>query len=157
VIPFDVPSGRTLGLYILNDEGDPQLTENLIAWAMWLETTPDRILLQHRIGRGSRVFVSTIFLGVDYAHFGGPPILWETLIRGGPFDGFMDRYRSKLEALRGHARALAVVEVFPMVPRKTKKALRKFGRGYCTLAGLTAGERRRIGRVLRRAAWETGP
>ena len=47
--------------------------------------------------------VSTVFLGLDhnYSPF-GPPVLWESLVFGGPLDGEMDRYSSRAQALAGH-------------------------------------------------------
>jgi hypothetical protein len=37
--------------------------------------------------------VSTVFLGLDYSfeHHGRGPILWETMVFGGPLDEEMDR------------------------------------------------------------------
>ena len=49
------------------------------------------------------VYVSTVFLGLDHNFMGvGPPLLWESLVFGGEYDGEMRRYTSKEEALRGH-------------------------------------------------------
>jgi hypothetical protein len=36
----------------------------------------------------------------------GPPILFETMIFGGPYDQYMDRYCTWAEAEAGHARAV---------------------------------------------------
>jgi hypothetical protein len=47
--------------------------------------------------------VSTVFLGMDHNwRESGPPILFETLVFGGPLDGEMDRYCTRAEALDGH-------------------------------------------------------
>lgn len=136
-----------MGLHILNDEGEPQLTEDLIEWAIWKQVNT-AIVLQDWPRRDVRV--STIFLGVDFDHLRvGTPVLWETMIFGGPFTGFQWRYRSKLEALQGHARLLALAEVFGRAPRTTKKALRKFGQHD----PMTAGEGRRVHRAMARAGW----
>jgi len=52
-----------------------------------------------------------VFLTVDHRFGGdGPPILWETLVFGGPLDGEMDRYSSYDDAVRGHAAMLARVK-----------------------------------------------
>jgi hypothetical protein len=49
------------------------------------------------------VEVSTVFLGLDHDLSGnGPPILWETMVFGGPLDGHTDRYTSLAAALAGH-------------------------------------------------------
>ena len=53
---------------------------------------------------GERVRVSTVWLGLDHS-FGltsKTPIIFETLVFGGPFDGDMERYSTEEEALRGH-------------------------------------------------------
>ena len=57
------------------------------------------------------VEVSTVFLGMDH-NFGGKgnPVLWETLVFGGPLDGEMDRYTSKQEAIAGHKRMVERVK-----------------------------------------------
>lgn len=50
--------------------------------------------------------VSTVFLGFDHAHFGGPPLLFETMIFGGNHDDFQRRYSTWDEAAVGHANAV---------------------------------------------------
>ena len=56
--------------------------------------------------------VSTVFLGIDYS-FGEPggPVLFETMIfwRGHELDEWRERYRTRDEALAGHAAAVALV------------------------------------------------
>lgn len=60
--------------------------------------------------------VSTVFLSLDHNHSGhGPPVLWETMIFGiempdGDEYDFQHRYRSVAEAVKGHARAVAVAQ-----------------------------------------------
>ena len=60
----------------------------------------------------------------------GPPVLWESLVFGGVFDGHMNRYTSKLAALTGHAELEALVAVYRSLPRRTKWALRKWANPY---------------------------
>jgi hypothetical protein len=47
--------------------------------------------------------VSTVWLGINM-NFGGsgPPIIFETMVFGGPLDEQMDRYSTETEALAGH-------------------------------------------------------
>lgn len=52
------------------------------------------------------VHVSTIFLAVDHQTGGGPPVLFETMIFGGPHDGYQERYSTWGEAEAGHQRAI---------------------------------------------------
>ncbi len=54
------------------------------------------------------VRVSTVFLGRDHDFTGlGKPILWETMIFGGEWDGYQERYTSQEAAIEGHARVVA--------------------------------------------------
>lgn len=58
------------------------------------------------------VTVSTVFLGLDHRMFGeGPPILFETLVFGGPNDGRMERYCTWEEAERGHKVMCGIVGI----------------------------------------------
>jgi hypothetical protein len=47
--------------------------------------------------------VSTVFLGLDHNFGDGDkPVLFETLVFGGPMNGYMDRYENWFEAEQGH-------------------------------------------------------
>jgi len=64
-----------------------------------------RVVAKTDVAGGSRV--STVFLGVDHRHFGGgPPLLFETMIFGGPLDLSCWRYASWDDAEVGHAMAV---------------------------------------------------
>jgi hypothetical protein len=85
----DGDSGR---YYILGADGRTPVKATLREWGEWFQGDPQRrILSRSKIPGG---YVSTVFLGLDHGWDGGPPVLWETLVFGGPEDGFMDRYRS---------------------------------------------------------------
>ena len=92
--------------YILNESGDPVPCADLMEWARWFERRPNRVVKQEYVGTQ---FVSTVFLGLDHS-FGddGPPILYETMILGGPHDQYQTRCATREQALREHAIALAV-------------------------------------------------
>jgi hypothetical protein len=45
--------------------------------------------------------VSTVFLGIDHG-FGDDPILFETMVFGGEYDGIQKRYSTWDEAVEGH-------------------------------------------------------
>jgi hypothetical protein len=80
-----------------------------LQWAEWMESHECHVA--NDIFEG--VHVSTVFLGIDH-NFGfdaSPPVLFETMIFGGPMDGFMDRYHTREEALQGHAEALTLVKL----------------------------------------------
>ena len=74
--------------YTLDEQGNPRPEQDLAAWAKWFETAY-RIVKQQQIGASK---VSTVFLGLDHNFApSGPPILWETMIFGGPLDQEQDR------------------------------------------------------------------
>lgn len=49
------------------------------------------------------VNISTVFLMIDHSFNGGPPVLFETMVFGGPLDGEQERYHTYDEAEAGHA------------------------------------------------------
>lgn len=46
--------------------------------------------------------VSTVYLGLNHNFGAGPPLIFETLVFGGPLDGEMDRYTTEADARTGH-------------------------------------------------------
>lgn len=64
--------------------------------------------LPKKHNRLAGIRVSTVFLGVDHNFFGDGrrPIVFETMIFGGPHDGYQERYATWEEAEVGHRRAL---------------------------------------------------
>jgi len=92
--------------YILKN-GVPVPCDDTIEWGTWLEKADRRVALDDTpSGR-----VSTVFLGIDHNFsFGGPPLLFETMVFGGPFDGEQNRYSTREEALKGHAKILKKVK-----------------------------------------------
>lgn len=57
--------------------------------------------------------VSTVFLGFDHNHsdVSFAPVLWETLVFGGPLDGEGQRYSSYDAAIEGHGYWVGRVEL----------------------------------------------
>lgn len=97
--------------YITDKDGNPIPCPDLMAWAEWFENSEHEAVLQDvsKDEEGNVVGVSTVFLGLNF-NFSreGPPILWETLISGGPYDGEIWRYSSLKEAREGHLKALSL-------------------------------------------------
>jgi hypothetical protein len=89
-----------MDMYILDEHGNPKLERDLMAWATWYGSGDCRRVARTQIGQAT---VSTVFLALDHNWSGGPPVLWETMIFGGPATGEMMRYTSREEALIGHA------------------------------------------------------
>lgn len=56
------------------------------------------------------LLVSTVWLGLNHAHLGGPPLIFETMVFGGDRDGDCERYATEAEARAGHARVVAELE-----------------------------------------------
>jgi hypothetical protein len=62
-----------------------------------------------RVGRSEindKCTVSTVFVGLDHNWEGGDPILFETMIFGGPLDQYQERYSTWDQAERGHQEAV---------------------------------------------------
>jgi len=101
--------------YILDANGEPQIEPDLEQWGRWFERASKdrtRIVAQDRDERGGvDVLVSTVFLGLDHNFEAvGPPVLWETMILGGPHDQYQRRYTSRAAALEGHQEACALAK-----------------------------------------------
>jgi hypothetical protein len=74
--------------YILDKDGRIKRASAL-TWGIWFEKSENRIVKQEQFGD---VMVSTVFLGLDHNFSGkGPPILWETMVFGGPLNQEMNR------------------------------------------------------------------
>lgn len=56
------------------------------------------------------VHVSTVWLGLDHGHDGGDPVIFETMIFEGRFDGFCQRYSTYQEAVEGHWKVVHAVQ-----------------------------------------------
>lgn len=98
-------------LYIL-DGKTPVRATSVEAWARWFETV-ERHVADLRDGD---IRVSTVFLGIDHPFPGGPPLLFETMVFGGPLDGELERCSTWEEAEQMH---------HDMVTRVTEAVLEK--------------------------------
>jgi len=93
-----------IGQYILDEQGNAHPEYDFLTWAKWMEG-PARQLACTQFAWGR---VLTIFLGLDHDFLpmedplNYKPILWETMVFGGPLDMAQTRYRSQEEALAGH-------------------------------------------------------
>lgn len=111
--------------FVLDKNGDPRPERNPIAFAYWRANNHAAcVLAKTRIDADAEV--STVFLGINHAHRGGPPVLWESMIFGGPLDGMQRRYTSRAPATKGHeemvAQASYLLVVKPTaIPRGRKR------------------------------------
>lgn len=95
------------GLYILKG-GAPVPEPDTVKWAQWFEASREaRVVAKTVIGA---VTVSTVFLGLDHGYGNGPPVLWESMVFGGPRDGDERRYTSRAHAEAGHAEMVRIEE-----------------------------------------------
>jgi len=87
--------------YIL--KGDVPVEADLITWANWYDKTDNHVAFDE-IGE---IQVSTVFLGLDHNFTpDGAPILYETMVFGGPLDQEQERYRTLHEAKAGHQKMI---------------------------------------------------
>lgn len=128
------------GQYILDADGNPVPEPDLLTWGLWMETA-DRIVRHDRFDHpfpptedqicrytspvlrrsgelghavesmDLRILVSTVFLGLDHRYGDGPPLLFESMIFGGPLSGEQRRYSTKAEALAGHEALCGLVRM----------------------------------------------
>lgn len=99
------------GQFILKN-GEPERCNDLSAWGRFMSDDAAR-----RVGRDEfdGGYVSTVFLGLDHNFSArGAPLLWETMIFGGPHDGWQDRYTSRADALAGHLKAVEMAQAVPV-------------------------------------------
>jgi hypothetical protein len=100
--------------YILDENHNAVLCDNLIKWATWFERA-DRIVKKTKVDFD--VEVSTVFLGLDHSFGQGEPLLFETMVFGGESDGKIDRYSTWDEAEKGHEKMVKLIEK-QIEPRK---------------------------------------
>lgn len=86
--------------YILDENHNAVPVEDALEWARWFETANE----SRRVGRDTvgRADISTVFLGLNQNFGRGVPLLYETMVFGGPDDGWQDRYSTWDEAIAGH-------------------------------------------------------
>jgi hypothetical protein len=93
------PKATDMLLYIL-DGHTPVPTDDLWTWARAFENHAARVVANTKVGD---VTVSTVFLGLNHQFGRGVPLLFETMIFGGPQDNYCMRWPTWAEAEAGHA------------------------------------------------------
>jgi hypothetical protein len=91
------------GLYIL-DGKTPIPCFDITKWGS--QSKEDKTVGRDQFGD---VSVSTVFLGMDHSFSGGTPVLFETMIFGGEYDQYQERYCTWDEAESGHQIACELV------------------------------------------------
>lgn len=97
--------------YTLDEAGNPTPCRDSGTWGRWMADNEAR-----RVGAtfipsaDGKITVSTMFLGINHRFDGeGAPVLFETMVFGGPMDGAQWRYETRPEAIAGHARVVKEV------------------------------------------------
>ncbi len=86
---------------------DPVPVNDVLEWAFWFENAKEECKVAFdTVGDAD---ISTVFLGLDHNYFGGVPILFETMIFGGEYDQYQERYHTWDEAEAGHKRNVEMV------------------------------------------------
>jgi len=95
--------------YVLGADGEPVVgPADVESWARMFDwSSTDRIVAKTDID--GEVEVSTVFLGLDHAVWDGPPMLFETMIFGGPHDNSQWRYTLRKQAQAGHDAIVAAL------------------------------------------------
>lgn len=81
--------------------------DDVIEWAKWFENFKERQIEQTIIGD---VSISTVFLGINHSFYDDGELWFETMIFGGPHDGYEDRSATYNGALEMHERAVNIVK-----------------------------------------------
>lgn len=94
------------GFYVLDEQNNPVEEDDIYKWGKFFESEKRQIALD----RVRDALISTVFLGLDHNFLSeGPPILFETMIVGGKFDGEQHRYSTYDDAKAGHNLAMRMV------------------------------------------------
>lgn len=98
------------GKYILDEQGNPVEEPDVLKWGEWFESSNAKRFVAE--SKYNNLRISTVFMALDHAVFQtDPPLLYETMLFGGKYDGETERYSTKREALLGHQKM--VMEFFP--------------------------------------------
>jgi hypothetical protein len=101
-------------LLFIIENGQPVCEPDALKWAEWLHAA-DRLVARTMIGD---IRVQTDFIGVN-AYVSDPPLVWETMVFGGRWDGYQERHSSEVNARVGHERAVKLVETVEGKTRET--------------------------------------
>lgn len=71
-------------------------------WALSFSALNRQVALDS--GEDGAPTVSTVWLGIDHSFGRGEPLIFETMVFGGPLDQEQERYSTEAAALEGHQR-----------------------------------------------------
>lgn len=97
-----------MSMFWIQIDGNPIAVDDIAVWAEWISDPDNKIVRKTDVGETE---VSTVFLGVNHNFRDeGPPILYETLVFGGPLDQEMYRYATREAAEAGHEAMVKLVQ-----------------------------------------------
>jgi hypothetical protein len=97
----------------------------LMKWVRLFEDLKYRVLVQDHV---NDITVSTVWLGLDHNMWGGPPLIFESMVfNTADFDHQwasleMRRYSTEAEAFAGHRELLEVVNLLELTDTETGEA-----------------------------------
>lgn len=101
-------------LFTMDRWGRPVPAKDVLQWAAWFEIkdrTIDYTMIKEATRRREAIYVSTVFLGINHNFADdGPPVLFETMIFGGPYNEQGERYITRGKALKGHRKWVAIAQ-----------------------------------------------
>jgi hypothetical protein len=98
---------ENMGRYFILKDDKPVQVDSVIEWANSIYN--HKVIDRTKIRKG--VEVSTVFLGLNHSWLpGARPILFETMIFGGPHDMYQERYTNIELAEEGHKRAVKLAK-----------------------------------------------
>jgi len=94
--------------YVLDEDKNPVPCDDTKEWVRFMENLENKVVRKTTIENEiENIEVSTVFLGIDHSFSSdGPPILFETMIFGGPTDQEQWRYVTWEDAITDHSRVL---------------------------------------------------
>ena len=117
--------------YILDSDHNVVPVSDVVQWAEFFRNG-DRRVRRDELG-GGEVVVSTVFLGLDHDFGVARPLIFETMIFGGPFSEHQWRYSTWAEAEARHAEILEQVRAVEARPgRRLAVWLRRVLRFWLT-------------------------
>ena len=97
---------NALGDYWILDADHKPIRVGIVEWGKFFKSTDSRIVAQDQIGDAK---VSTVFLGIDHGWGDGAPVLFETMVFGGPHDQETWRCCTWKQAEAQHEEACSLV------------------------------------------------
>lgn len=103
-------------LYLLEGK-KPVPASDAVEWGKWYETSFEERLVARTILKDSpHIRIQTDFIGIDLGFAwmniqpSHKPLLFETMVFGGPMDGYQSRYSTWVGAQHGHEKVVRLVK-----------------------------------------------